>query len=86
MKCTVQEVAGSNLSQMTSNYGGKFVISLKPSKSECEGHHTVGRGFESQPDDRSYGGKLMISLNASGRDCEGHHTVGRGFESQPDDQ
>lgn len=49
-------------------------------------HRTGGRGFESQPDDRSYGGKLMISLNASGRDCEGHHTVGRGFESQPDDQ
>ena len=32
MKGTVQEVAGWNLSQMTGTNGGKFVISLKPSR------------------------------------------------------
>jgi len=52
VKATVQEIAGSNLSQMTCNYGGKLMISLNPSRRDREGHHTVGRGFESQPDDQ----------------------------------
>jgi len=30
VKGTLQEVAGWNLSQMTSSYGGKFVIFLNP--------------------------------------------------------